>query len=399
VNGLSTEGGPQSLSRREEEVLILCAKGLTDTKIAERLCISAFTVRNHIRRIRRKTDSLNRAHAVARAYELGILSPYSSKHGTVSATALSTVSNATDHQVSAVERTNFRFSKLLAEAATRDASGFLRVLEELAVEFDSHFSILTWIQVSPPGALFFSLSPVLGEKQLRQYDETYASLNPLLSFISASPSESFSVMDDFSKEPLFRESPYFREFCRPLRIERAVAWTTSPHRRWIGQILLGRAGSRPPVSPSLRELGAAILPRLRAAMHHLWERAWVKSGLSPSTEVDDDGLVEGKMLFDARGRFILGDDQAERIIASSSPLRLEDYVIAARRPADRSSAHAVSAEVAETKNFMPAKRVTLKSKGKQFTLEAQSREAPPIQLTPIDLSRAVVSIRVERPDR
>ena len=43
------------LSRREKELVVLIADGLTDTQIAERLFISVRTVRSHLDRIRDKT--------------------------------------------------------------------------------------------------------------------------------------------------------------------------------------------------------------------------------------------------------------------------------------------------------------------------------------------------------
>ncbi|GLZ30102.1 helix-turn-helix transcriptional regulator [Lentzea sp. NBRC 105346] len=66
--------GTKSLSRREYEVLQLIAEGRTAVQIALRLQITAETARTHVRRILRKLEARDRAHAVARAYELSVLS-------------------------------------------------------------------------------------------------------------------------------------------------------------------------------------------------------------------------------------------------------------------------------------------------------------------------------------
>ena len=62
-----------SLTRREIEVLALLADGLTSKSIADRLCVSAFTVRRHIEGILQKTGMHTQAQAVAYAYRAGIL--------------------------------------------------------------------------------------------------------------------------------------------------------------------------------------------------------------------------------------------------------------------------------------------------------------------------------------
>ncbi len=56
----------QQLTSREQEVLHLLAKGLSNAEIAERLYLSIETVRTHIRHIYRKLQARNRAEAVSR---------------------------------------------------------------------------------------------------------------------------------------------------------------------------------------------------------------------------------------------------------------------------------------------------------------------------------------------
>jgi PAS domain S-box-containing protein len=58
----------ERLTSREREVLHLLAQGLSTEAIAQRLVISAFTVRNHIQRILAKLGSHTRLEAVAHAF-------------------------------------------------------------------------------------------------------------------------------------------------------------------------------------------------------------------------------------------------------------------------------------------------------------------------------------------
>jgi LuxR family maltose regulon positive regulatory protein len=66
---------PQSeiLSPRELEILYLIADGLTNEQIANRLYLSLYTVKAHVRNIFGKLGASNRTQAVARARELSIL--------------------------------------------------------------------------------------------------------------------------------------------------------------------------------------------------------------------------------------------------------------------------------------------------------------------------------------
>jgi LuxR family maltose regulon positive regulatory protein len=63
----------EPLSERELEVLQLLNTHLSSTEIAEQLCISANTVRYHIKNIYGKLDVHSRSDAVQRARELGLL--------------------------------------------------------------------------------------------------------------------------------------------------------------------------------------------------------------------------------------------------------------------------------------------------------------------------------------
>ncbi|GAA0465421.1 response regulator transcription factor [Streptomyces olivaceiscleroticus] len=64
-----------SLTSRETEVLTLIARGFSNADIAHRLTISNHTVKTHINRIFTKLRLSDRAQAVIRAYEMGLVEP------------------------------------------------------------------------------------------------------------------------------------------------------------------------------------------------------------------------------------------------------------------------------------------------------------------------------------
>jgi len=61
------------LTDREEIVLEMVALGLTNRQIAERLELSPHTVKDHCSSIYRRLQATNRASAIMRARELGLL--------------------------------------------------------------------------------------------------------------------------------------------------------------------------------------------------------------------------------------------------------------------------------------------------------------------------------------
>jgi DNA-binding CsgD family transcriptional regulator len=80
------------LTEREGEILTLIAQGRTNPEIAERLCLSLKTVRNHVSNIFSKLQVADRAQAVVRAREAGLGKPpfepgQSKSHGLRSATS------------------------------------------------------------------------------------------------------------------------------------------------------------------------------------------------------------------------------------------------------------------------------------------------------------------------
>jgi DNA-binding NarL/FixJ family response regulator len=66
----STDSG---LSSREMEVLVCLSKGLTTQQIANELFISENTVKTHVRHILEKLEASNRAEAVSKATQMGLI--------------------------------------------------------------------------------------------------------------------------------------------------------------------------------------------------------------------------------------------------------------------------------------------------------------------------------------
>ena len=66
---------PDGLTPREAEVLGLIAAGLTNAEIADRLVVSAATVKSHVNHIFAKAGVRDRAQAVVYAYEHGLTEP------------------------------------------------------------------------------------------------------------------------------------------------------------------------------------------------------------------------------------------------------------------------------------------------------------------------------------
>ncbi len=76
------------LTRRELEVLRLVALGRSTPEIAGELAISAHTVLNHIRNLRRKLDAASKLEAVVAAIRLGLLDWTQNATGPVSSSAI-----------------------------------------------------------------------------------------------------------------------------------------------------------------------------------------------------------------------------------------------------------------------------------------------------------------------
>jgi len=74
VSHKGTSTPPSLLSVRELEVLGCLSEGLTTSQIGAKLFISENTVKTHIRHILEKLESSNRAEAVSKANQLGLIS-------------------------------------------------------------------------------------------------------------------------------------------------------------------------------------------------------------------------------------------------------------------------------------------------------------------------------------
>ena len=68
--GISSE---VELSKREMEVLECLSEGMTSAQVASQLFISENTVKTHVRHILEKLEASNRAEAVSRAIQLGLI--------------------------------------------------------------------------------------------------------------------------------------------------------------------------------------------------------------------------------------------------------------------------------------------------------------------------------------
>lgn len=61
------------LSKREREVLDCLARGMTTAQVAQELFISDNTVKTHVRHILEKLEASNRAEAVSKAIQIGLI--------------------------------------------------------------------------------------------------------------------------------------------------------------------------------------------------------------------------------------------------------------------------------------------------------------------------------------
>jgi DNA-binding NarL/FixJ family response regulator len=66
-------GLAEPLSEREEEILRLVARGLSNREIADRLNLAPGTVKNYVTTILQKLGARDRTQAALRARELGLL--------------------------------------------------------------------------------------------------------------------------------------------------------------------------------------------------------------------------------------------------------------------------------------------------------------------------------------
>ncbi|MEU6482655.1 response regulator transcription factor [Streptomyces sp. NPDC046887] len=63
----------EGVTEREREVLLLIARGLSNSEIARRMCVSMATVKSHVGRLLAKLDARDRAQLVIVAYESALV--------------------------------------------------------------------------------------------------------------------------------------------------------------------------------------------------------------------------------------------------------------------------------------------------------------------------------------
>lgn len=73
ISGNATHITENMLSSREMEVLVCLAQGKTTAQIAKDLFISENTVKTHVRHILEKLEASNRAEAVSKATQMGLI--------------------------------------------------------------------------------------------------------------------------------------------------------------------------------------------------------------------------------------------------------------------------------------------------------------------------------------
>lgn len=75
VAGRTTQAATPTLTERELQVLHLVATGATNKQIASQLDITEATVKTHLKGVFARLDVANRAEAVAKALQLGLIDP------------------------------------------------------------------------------------------------------------------------------------------------------------------------------------------------------------------------------------------------------------------------------------------------------------------------------------
>jgi DNA-binding NarL/FixJ family response regulator len=75
LGGQPPPASPAGLTQREAEVLVLVARGMSNTEIACALVVAEQTIKTHVSRILAKLGRRDRAQLVVYAYETGVVAP------------------------------------------------------------------------------------------------------------------------------------------------------------------------------------------------------------------------------------------------------------------------------------------------------------------------------------
>lgn len=350
------------LTRREREIVALCADGKSDLEIANELGISHYTVGNHIRRILAKTGSANRAQAVAWAFKQSLLGPAASPNadgepeskptpepfspGTQPAAAgsgdlarppgdLGTITHVTmlprakSSQIPATDQTALSLMNGLQEALI-DPLRWDDTLLEFGRAFGSHIPMLTWGHHSSGARLSYTRCPTLDGGWIERYDTEYARLNPVKGQLRVAP-DFFGTTEDLVLDSAFYESRFYTEYMRPLDHWIASSWVIHVDAEWAASLFLAQPRAHGCTTARERELGALILPFVRHTLNSLWSEARhhaeaargavVARAMSRRERRSLDDRRRGILLLDGVGHLIAANSVGEQLVREGRFLR------------------------------------------------------------------------------
>lgn len=332
----------QELSTREVEVLELCAAGLSDKQIAERLGISAFTVGNHIHRILRKTDCANRVEAVSHAYREGLLSgrvDVPTAPPREPSPPVAVLPSGTESWRPELQHVAGRLTALFQEALHNPAV-WDHALRSLANAFESHLSLITWTDYATSRQTSVTLSGSMPPEWIRRYDRHYVRLSPTWEFIRTTPGDFFGVTDDVDLGADLRSNPFYTEYMQSLDIARGIGWTVFLDEQWACTLFVGQSEAHGPTSPWERGLGTVLFPHIRHEMRRLWRGGREPAAPSPDGLGEDELLEQmtlqnrGIVLLDRKGRILRSNPTAESLLIREHWLLRRRQRFTARDPGD-----------------------------------------------------------------
>lgn len=333
----------KSLTQRELEVLALCAEGYSDAEIGAELGISVYTVGNHLRRILRKTNSANRAHAVSKAARWGYLSsdlegadhtrnaersPIRDRPSSALASALSIDVHVSgkDSQLSDTHRRALRLIAGIQETLWKPTRWW-SLLGELADAYNSHSAILNWVDALSDGARSISHAPAWGDDWTYRYDHYYAGIHPFNHVLTQLRSDFVMSVDDIEPSSEFYQHPFYTEFARPLDLESGLGFTVRLD-NWVVTAMVHRPHSAPKLTPAQRELSVLLFPHIRHVLHILWEKSAADPNLARledpvgAWEQFFDNGTTGVLLLDRNGHEVFGNDRAQELLRRGEWLQL-----------------------------------------------------------------------------